>query len=175
MEYKVLCGMCWPDRGRPSYYCIIQEKHEGKETTFDEKEPTLEIIKEAVVEDYSFIKDFKKQKCSNIYTHLESKYNSYIRDFNRYKREENIDVRLRQSDASSFEASILKVKEFIKNKRLTFPEESLIKSQLTVFSRETLLDPISAYAVRSLCMVIGQFKKKIKEVPSVELKQNIWW
>ena len=175
MEPKILCGMCWPDKGYTGYYCVVKEKSDSSEKSFDVQDPTLEIVTESVVEDYSFIKDFKKQKCGNIYTLLDLKYNSYILDFNRYKRDENIDVRLKQTNASSFEASILTVKGFVKNKKITFPDNSLIKSQLTIFSRETLLDPIAAYAVRSLCMVIGQFKKQAKSVPSSEINQKSWW
>jgi len=175
MESKTLTGMVWPDKGQPAYYCVIREKVEPKEKSFDDKEPVLEVLQEGLVEDYSFLKDLKKQKCSNIYTTIEQKYNSYMKDFNRYKRENSIDVRLRQSDSSSFEAAILKVKEFIKNKRIEFKDDSLIKMQLTVFSKETLLDPLQAYAVRSLCMVIGQFKKSIKTETSKEYDHKAWW
>lgn len=172
---KILSGLVWPDKGYLPYYCIVREKSPDKEKTFNDDETTLEICSEGVFMKDS-LKEFKKHKCQLVYTTLEHQYNSYIRDFIKYKRDQVVDARLRQTNGSSIEASILKIKEYIKDKKIKFNEGSLIKSQLTIFSKETLLEPTPAYAVRSLCMVIGQFDKRNSiRIESEEKNMKSWW
>jgi hypothetical protein len=174
-ENKIYAGLSWPEKGNTGYYCVVRENPVPEDKKFVKGDPSIEIVREGLVEGFSFLKDLKKDHCSYIYTMLENKYNSFIRDFSDYKRENNIDIRLRNAPIPAPEAAILKIKEFIKEKRIIFPEDSLVRSQLTVFSKDTLLDPVPAYAVRALCMVIGKFKKPRTSTPTTGPKLSAWW
>lgn len=172
---RVYAGLVWPDKGYPSYYCILTEKKGAKEEGFGDKEPTIEITKEGLVDNLAVFLEFPKHKCVNIYTDTDPRQISFVRDFNRYKREHGLDLILKKTSASSIEAGVLKIKEFIKDKRLLLPETSLIKDQLTVFSKENLLEPTSSYAVRSLCMVMDRFKKPVISTTKEEPPSSYWW
>lgn len=172
---KTFAGLSWPDKGYASYYCIVTQKSVGADKTFDAPDPSIIVLSEGDASGYAFLKECEKKKCMYVYAPYERKYMSYIADISRYKREENINVRFRQTNTPSVEAAILKIKDFVLKKKIEFPDESVIRDQLTVFSRDSLDDATPFYAVRALCSVIGQFKK----TPSIQTAElpNIgaWW
>jgi hypothetical protein len=177
---KIACGLVWPDKGMPAYYCILSEHTGDKTVTFDPLSPPIQILQEGKAETISELrKTFKalpKQYLKTIYTYAEPKYANYVRDFNRWKRDENVDARLVNTKATSFEASILKIKEIIKDNRLNFPFQSAIRQQLASFSIESLKDESHFYAVRALSLVIWAFDKRKPDTEAeVVPKLNSWW
>jgi hypothetical protein len=174
---RIFSGLVFPQSGYPFFYCIAAEKKvEAK--GFEDSEPEIEIIKEGeaktLTELYKELKTFKDLKCSTIYIEPEKKYVNYVRDINKWKRKENIDLRFKATTTVSFEAGILKIKEFIQEKRISFPTDSIIRGQLAVFSRLSLEKEDEFYAVKSLCLVINAFGRKTQKTEE-EPDRSSWY
>jgi len=134
-----LCGLTWAESGNPFFHCVVGEKREAREKSFTEEDPVIEIIDEGEAKTFSELKQslhvLPGLQCSVIYTSIEPKYLTFIHSFMAWKREEKAKLLLKQTKSSSFEASLLRIKELIAEKKLVFPAESTIKSQLTIFSK----------------------------------------
>lgn len=174
---RIFSGLVFPQSGYPLFYCIVSEKKvEAK--GFEDSEPEIEIIKEGeaktLTELYKELKTFKDIKCSTIYIEPEKKYVNYVRDINKWKRKENIDLRFKATTTVSFEAGILKIKEFIQEKRLSFPTDSIIRGQLAIFSKLSLDKEDEFYAVKSLCLVINAFSRKSQKAEE-EPDRSSWY
>jgi hypothetical protein len=174
---RVFAGLVFPQSGYPLFYCIVSEK-KTESKGFEEAEPEIEIIKEGeaktLTELYKELKTFKDLKCSTIYIQPEKKYANYVRDINKWKRKENIDLRFKATTCLSFESGILKIKEFVQEKRLGFQKESTIRGQLAIFSRLSLEKEDEFYAVKSLCLVINSFNRRNQKTEE-ELDKSSWW
>jgi len=140
----------------------LQIVNEGAAATFSELTAALELL--------------PKHQMHKIYTNIEPKFANYIRDFANWKRERQVNTQLISTKATSFEASMLKIKEYVKNGRIVFPFGSEIRVQLASFAKESLKDEVSLYAVRALAVVLWAFDRRKGEggmevVPKIEA----WW
>jgi hypothetical protein len=99
-------------------------------------------------------------RCPFIYVDMNARFYTFIRDFNQWKRESNQKISLRPTRSSTFEASLLQIRDFITSKSLIFPTNSMIRSQLTSFSKADIIHPSKFFAIRALGMVIGAFVDK---------------
>ena len=176
---NTLCGLTWASSGSPFFYCLVGEKREVKEKGFDEPEAIIEVTMEGEYRTFKELTDafewFPGFHCREVYTVLEPRYLTFIRSFNDWKRKEKAKLALKQTKSSSFEASLLRVKELIGEKRLIFPEESAVKSQLTVFSKANLKDNDNFYAVKALTMVIDSFTRKTTVNEEEKPTSRGWW
>jgi hypothetical protein len=177
---KTIAGLVWAEGGNPFFYCLVSEKALGdKANTFDDPEPIIEIIHEGEAGTFTELEDiletFPKFHCRVVYTAMEPKYLTFIRMFNTWKRKTRSDVALKQTKSSSFEASLITIKGLIGDKRLEFPSESIIRSQLTVFSKESLKHEVNSYAVRALTMVVDAFQKKTADKQAETPNLKAWW
>lgn len=177
---NILAGLAWAESGNPFFYCIVQEKREGKEKTFDESgRSLLEITYEGEFKIFSelvgALEVMKGYKCNTVYAILEPKYYTFIRNFNTWRRLEKASIALKQTRSSSFESSLLHIKELISKGRIIFPEASTIKAQLATFSKSNLKSPADSYAVVALTMVIDAFGKKTKVENEEMPNRKGWW
>ena len=60
MSKRTYCGLVWAERGNPSYYCVVTDIPMSTEGTFDDDNFKIEIIQEGIVDNYAFLKEFKK-------------------------------------------------------------------------------------------------------------------
>jgi hypothetical protein len=162
---RVNCGMTFPESGKPFYYCVVADKIIDKTKSLEDQEPIIEIIKEGQAQTIGGIekefKKFDKLRCKDIYVESKKEYWGYIKEINRWKAEESADIRFKTTKSTSFESSIMTIKEFVVDKRIVFPDDSIVKSQLSIFSSGSLKQEEDFYAVKSLCLVIHCFKKQI--------------
>ena len=169
-----ICGLAWAEFGNPFFLCIIGEKRHDATTSFITPDPTLEIVGEEEIKTFRNLTDTLESlpslyHCNTIYTVMEPKYLTFIRNLNNWRRVENVKIALKPTKSSSLESSLLKVKELIMDKRLLFPPNSIIKSQLSTFSKTSLKDADNFYAVRALTMVIDVFgKPKVAEMSEIK-------
>jgi hypothetical protein len=175
-----LCGLSWPESGSPFFFCVAGEKRDEKDKSFDDPTSTIEIIYEHECRTMTELTDsmemLKGLHCQSVFTILEPKYLTYIRAFNTWRHEDHSKIILKQTKSSSFEASLIKVKELIGDKRLKFPERSVVRSQLTVFSKSNLKDSDNFFAVKALTMVVDVFGKKATTAGTDEVpNQRGWW
>lgn len=177
---NIYCGLVWPEKGFPAYFCAVGRKIDDKTKSFDDPKAKLQIFQEGEAATFTILTeklaDLPKPYCKNVYALLEPRFHSFVWDFSRWKRESGADLSLRATKSSNFEASLLKIKELVKEGRLIFPSGSLIRSQLSMFSRANLSDEVEFYAVRALSLVIGAFDIKrgdgtVETVP----KLRAWW
>jgi len=172
-------GLVWPEKGYPAYCCTIGEKIPEKDKSFDPGSIGYQIYQECEVKTLKELNEFLQnvpKYTKTIYAMLEPRYHSYIRDFNRWKRDTGSDLSLKSTRSSNFEASLLKIKALVQSNGLTFPPKSLIRSQLAMFSKANLSDEVEYYAVRSLSLVIGAFDvKRNSETGEVVPKLRSWW
>jgi len=159
---KLVAGLAWPDEGYPGFLCVVSERPTDVSSTFDLVKPTVEILYEyesLLLEGvFPRLLSLARMGCRDIYTDLKPENNSYIREFNQFKRRTLLQVALRQTRSSSFEASVLKIKEFVASKRLIMKPDSITKGQLTRFSKVDLKHEAEFFAVRALGMAIHAFK-----------------
>ena len=87
-----------------------------------------------------------------------------------------MEFRLRESPVSTFEAGMLKIRALIRDKRIIFPEKSLIKAQLAMFSTDDLSKEEVLYALRAFSLVVGALdKRKPAGEQVIEPKLKAWW
>jgi hypothetical protein len=177
---KVCTGLVWPEKGHPAYYCVIGEKIQSKTESFDIGKPILEILHEGEAHTFTeltaALNGIPKHYTGRIYTLLEPRFVNFVRDFTRWKRDSGRDCRLIGTKSVSFEASVLKIKELVKEKRINLPVTSKIRSQLASFSKENLSDEVIFYAVRSLAFTVWAFdSKRGGDGVETEPKLKSWW
>ena len=174
---RVYGGLSWPVEGSPVFLCVLAERRKKEEKTLELPRQYLEVIyeieKDNLFELYPLIKEQKKLQA--IYAHNENKYISYVYDFNKWRREQHPNLRLRASTASSFEAGVMKIKELVLNKEIVFPETSTVKEQLKVFSKLSLKNEPEYYAVSALTCVVGAFVKRMSGSVKEEHSQKLWY
>ena len=176
----IYCGLVWPEKGYPAYFCTIGEVPPSRDKTMDTGANPLQIYQEGAAKSpqelHELLKDLPKRYCRDIFTLNDVRYMPYIGSFNKWKRDNGFDFHLRLAPITNFEAGILKIKEVIKDKRLIFPDNSLIRTQLSMFSKADLEHETEFYAVRALSLVIGVFdKRKRPEVAEIVPKLKAWW
>jgi hypothetical protein len=169
--------MVWPDNGNPGFLCVVVEKSQSPEKTLEKPIETLDVTVEfatnTITELCQKIKDEKHLDA--VYVSGDSKYQSYIREYMRWRRDENCKVILRCPQVSSFEAGVLKIKEYTAKGLLTFGTDSIIKAQLRVFSKLSLKNEGEFYAVSALTQVINSFKKRTVVSQEHELSIKSWY
>jgi hypothetical protein len=179
-KIRVKCGLAWPEKGNPAYYCIVGELIEDKTQSFDPAKPPLQIIQEGAASTFSglttALSSIPHHHLSTIYTSVDPKFANFIKDFSRWKRQASIDSRLVGTKAASFEASMLKIRELVQEKRLVFPLVSHIRAQLASFARANLTDEVDFYAVRALSYVVWAFDRpKGDGTAEIVPKLKAWW
>jgi hypothetical protein len=176
---KVFSGLVFPNAGFPFYWCIATELPIDKEKSLEEQKPIIQIVKEGQAITVSqlvvALKDFKKDKCFNIYIPVDKKFFSYVKDIQDWKRKEKVDLNLKPARSVSFEADILKLKDLIADKRLAFPDKSLIRSQLAIFSKASIEQEDNFFAVRSLCLIINNFQDEFKSPEEKPPDRKAWY
>src|SRR4030043_1472438 len=109
----IYCGLVWPEKGFPAYLCVVREKQIERDKMFDVPAGSFEIYQEGAAKTFSelmdLVKEVPKKYCRDIFTLTEPRFASYIRDFNRWKRDNLMEFRLRESPVSTFEAGMLKI------------------------------------------------------------------
>jgi hypothetical protein len=159
---KIFGGLTWQIEGNPGFFCLITEKVQKEEKTFNENRDYIEISNEIECSNmpdlYKQIKDIKNMQA--IYVQADPKYHSFIRDFNRWKRDNHFPIKLRETKTSSFEAGVLKIREYVTDKKIVFKDDSIIKAQLKIFSKNSLKNESDFYAVSALCNVILSLRKQ---------------
>ena len=174
---KVLSGLSWPEEGLPGFYCVVAEKIKPITGSLGTPATYLEIIHE--FESPSLLPIFEDmrncKKIEAVYAPNDLKYASFYREFTRWRREENANVHLRASNVSSFEAGVIKIKEYVLKKTLVFSEQSIIKRQLRVFSKLSLKEEKEFYGVSALTHVISVFRKTSSAGSTEELSPRLWY
>jgi hypothetical protein len=174
---RTLGGLTWPEGGYPAFFCVVTEKRPDATTSLENQKDYFEITVE--FESHSLPVLFEKMKevkrVEAFYASNSAKYYSYVREFSRWRREENSNLHIRSSQISSFEAGIIKIKELVSKKRLVFPENSTIKSQLRVFSKLSLKEELEFYGVSALTHVVAAFRKVSPGGQIQELKAKSWY
>ncbi len=180
----ISCGLAWPQEGYPAYYCICGSQIESGEGTFETPKTTVKLLSEGEGETMDAVlkalkPELTKKKCEYVHTVLQQeRYSQFVRDFNRWKRDENVNARLKQTFSRSFEASVLKIKDLLNEKRLSIPLISLTRRQLSIFSKADLKNDSSFYAVRALAMVIdGYYERKQPKIDekTPKVRAKYWW
>ena len=179
-QIHVHCGLVWPEKGFPAYFCTVGEMIPDKTRTFDPDKPSLQIIQEGAANTFSELIDALRgvpnHHLNAIYTVIEPKFANFVRDFNRWRRLSAGDCRLIATKSASFEASMLKIKELVREKRLIFPSSSTIRTQLASFAKANLADEVEFYAVRALSYVVWAFDKtRGTGTAEVVPKLKAWW
>jgi hypothetical protein len=119
--------------------------------------------------------ELPRLNCHDVFAPVDSRYATYFRDFNAWRRRGNVPLRLKPTRSSSFEASVLKLAECIEGDRLKFPKDSVVKEQLRKFSKTNFRDEVEFFAVRALTMVIGEFDQRPASAPLPGVDQKAWW
>lgn len=159
---RILGGLAWPEEGHPGFICVLSELPIDTSKTFDVRLPTFEVIAEMPISSVAGLEavfmSIRDLRCPSLFTDLDRKYYSFIRDFNQVRRTVGSNIHLKQTRSSSLEAALLKVKDMVGGGRLKFPTPSITRNQLSSFSKADLKDAFPHFAVRALAMVIDAFK-----------------
>jgi len=167
---KVICGLVWPELGYPAFACIIKEQSEISGYDSVSNLIISDEIEAPTIPDLT--KKMEKMKFMRIYADNDQKYFNYIKEFSKFKREKGFPLSATKS--MSIEASMLKVREYIKDKKITFPDNSIVRRQLASFSRQSLKDNLEFNGVRALANAIWGFEKRKEEIITVPKIQG-WW
>jgi hypothetical protein len=159
---RTFAGLTWAEEGNPFFCCVVTEKPVDVSRSLDTLTPCFEIVSEFSTPSFpalaTYLLTLRQWRCAYLFTRLDTKDHTFIRDFNTFKRTNNVNLALKATRSSTFEASLLKIKDVIHNKHLIFPDTSTIKAQLASFSKTDLKNEVSFYAIRALCYVIDAFK-----------------
>ena len=159
---RTLAGLVWAEEGNPFFCCVVTEKPVDISRSLDTLTPSFEVLAEFSTTSFpalaTFFLTLRNWRCVSLYTRLDTKDHTFIRDFNTFKRTNGVNLSLKATRSSTFEASLLKIKDIIKDKHLLFPEPSIVKAQLASFSKADLKNSMDFYAIRALCFVIDAFK-----------------
>jgi hypothetical protein len=175
-SYRSLGGLSWPEEGYPGFLCVVIEKPVDISSSFDIPIPNIEIVYESPFQSFTdlakLLSVLANFRCATIYVDISRDNFTFLRDFNAHKKQNGIKVSLKSTNSSGFEPSLMQIRDIIASKHITFPVNSIIRSQLSTFSRNDVLHPMRFYAIRALCMVIGRFKAKpsptaVESVPNL--------
>jgi len=170
-------GLSWNEEGNPAYCCLVSRKTSSRENTMDEQIDYLEVLKELQADSLSALLE-KLQVENNltaIYAQKGYKYNTYIRDFNIWRRDNKPALQLKASTVSSFEAGILRIRDLINKKKIKFPEDSTVLSQLRVFSKLSLKSEVDFYAISALTNVINAYRNNSNPFIETVPKLSSWY
>lgn len=174
---RIFCGLAWPEKGYPAYCCVLGERIVAQEKSFDTPRG-LEIFMECEAKTLSdlfeFLSNLKDIRCNIVCASMDKKYYNYVSEFKRWRRESFSSTRLKATRSLNFEASLLKVSEELPS--MVFPEDSLVKTQLSIFSKNKLTDNEEFYAIKALTMVIGEFSRRVQsDGAEVIPKRSAWY
>lgn len=174
---KILGGMVWPEDGNPGFFCAVAHKTRGAEESLEGPREYIEILKEIVSPTPTVLFEGIKSviRLEGVYADGDTKYQTFIVDYARWRRENRCSVILRVPQISSFEAGVLKIKDYTTSGRILFPADSVIRSQLQVFSKESLRHETEVYGVSALTKVIGAFSRRGHGLPSVDPNPKGWY
>ena len=171
---RVLGGMSWPEDGNPAFLVLVTERRQSIEESLEPQLEYLEIINEIEGQTIRELTDQIEEDINIIYVSKDKKYFSYIRDFNIWRREENEYLQIRPTASSSFESGIIKIKDFIRNDKIVFPDESKVREQLKIFSDASFKTPSNFYAVVALSNAICSIRERIEEGDKEECDIKAW-
>lgn len=174
---KKLGGMVWPVDGNQGFLCVLVEKTTPIETTLDTPKEYIEIVKEIASSDINelFTTIGAEQHLERVYVPTDIKFLSFIHSYAEWRRRNGCGVLLRTPQISSFEAGVMKIKEYTSKKTIVFPENSIIRSQLMVFSKLSLKNEAECYAVSALTQVIQSFSKRRSVISEEEPPIKNWY
>lgn len=170
-------GLTWPEDGNPCFVCLLQRKLQKTEETLEQPTSLVEIVKELEFPGLLQMLEalFKESKIDALYAPMDIKYASFVSDFNRWRREHLPSLHLKAARISSFEAGILKIREMLSEKNLKFQDDSIVKSQLRIFSKTSLKNEKDFYAVSALTNVISVFKTPHHSIESKSPRLSAWY
>jgi hypothetical protein len=160
---------------------VLAERFVEDINTFDQAPSVIEIIYEKKYSSFSemlnLLPEVSVLNCKEIYTSTDARFYSYIRDFNFWKRRSSSSLSVRSTRSSSFESSLVKIKDLITDKRLKLPVPSLVRSQLSTFSKLDIKNENQFFAIKALSLVIPTFSTTSKPYsPMVEASPlSSWW
>jgi hypothetical protein len=174
---KILGGMIWPEDGNNGFLCIVTDKSEAPDKTLEKPREYIEILKEYSDQNiFNIFKEIKEsKKLTAVYAPGDTKYRSFIYEYSKWRRENNCGVLLKSPQVSSFEAGVLKIKDYTLKKTIIFPENSMVRSQLMVFSKLSIKNQSDFAAVNSLVQVINSFDKRKTSIPEKEPSIKGWY
>lgn len=174
---RVFGGLVWPIDGNPAFFCIVTEKHGDATATMET--PGIKYIvsnEQSIDRLEEFYKNLDKlPHVSAIYIDNDKKYHTYMRDINRWRREKSLQMQLRSTGFSSFEAGMLKIKDYIAENLLEFDDESLVRRQLKTISKASMKNEKDYYAVGALCNALTGFKKAVSSPTTNVPKIKGWY
>lgn len=174
---KKLAGMTWPEDGNPGFLCVLVESREALDKTMEIPKDRLEVVYEyesGVL--YDVFEEIRKQKwLLGVYAPNDSKYQSFVREYYQWRRDTGCTVPLKSPNISSFEAGIMKIKSYVAKKSLVFSDTSIVKAQLRSFSKLSIKDEGSFFAVSALANVINSFTKRTVSEPEKEPNIRGWY
>ena len=170
-------GLAWPVDGNNGFMCIITRREPDKEKVLDASNEFYEIIQE--IEEPSlrsiYMKISNPSALRGIYAENDSKFESFIRDFYKWRRETSNQIKIRATATSSFEAGVLKIRDMVNENLIKFPDESKTRAQLRVFSKTSLNNKYEFNAVVALSNVVTSFKKNTTRIQETEPKLSAWY
>lgn len=178
---RIAAGLAWPSDNYPPFICVLAERFIEDINTFDQPPSVIEIIYEKKYLSFSelltLLPELSNISCKEIYTSTDTRFYSYIRDFNFWKRRSSSSLSIRSTRSSSFESSLVKIKDLITDKRLKLPVPSLVRSQLSTFSKLDIKNENQFFAVKALSVVIPTFSTPSRpSSPMVESSTlSSWW
>ena len=174
---RMIGGLTWPEDSNPGFLCIVIEKEPAKDASMEVPQLYYEVSDEfashSLLEIFDHIKTLKH--LGGIYTKNDTKYQNFIRDYAKYRRAEGISARLMLSQTTSFEAGIMKIKEFISKKLIIFHDDSTVKAQLKIFSKLSLKNEPEFYAVSALTQVVNSLQKRPASISEKEPPIKNWY
>lgn len=170
-------GLAWPVDGNNGFMCILTKREPDRENTIDATGEFYEIIQE--IEEPSLRSIYMKieniSALRAVYAENDTKFDSFIRDYYKWRRETSNQIKIRPTSTSSFEAGILKIRDMINENLIKFPDESKTRAQLRVFSKASLKNKYEFNAVVALSNIVTSFKKNIIRPQDTEPKLSAWY
>ena len=176
MLEKIIAGLQWAEEGKPNFLCLLVEQKQNIQDSLEPETEYLSITKEIEAETITELTDkLKDVEINIIYAPNDKKYTTFIRDFNAWRREEGKTFQFKPAVQSSFESGILKIKDFIKNGKLKFLGDSIIKKQLKIFSELSYKTKSEFYAVEALAHAISAIRKRNDKITEQEPEHSSWY
>jgi hypothetical protein len=172
---KIIGGLQWPEEGSPAFLCLLTERKQNKTESLEPQIEYLDILKEYEGQTISDLVEQIDEDINVIYAPKDRKFTTFIRDFNIWRREKSVGVQLRPAVSSSFESGILRIKDFIKSNKLRFPEKSVVREQLKIFSKLSFKSQCDFYAVAALSHAVSAIRTRTQENEEVEPDMDSWY
>jgi len=176
---RVCCGLVWPEKGSPAYFCVLGDKPQEKTRDFYSS-AQITVLKEGEAATFSELstqlENLPPHHLRVVYTEIEVRFSNYVREYNRWKNDKRIDTKLYATKSASFEASLLKIKEMVQSKRLILPFESKLRHKLASFAKSDMSDEVHFPSIRALSYAIWAFdKRRPTGEPEIVPKLKGWW